>query len=338
MRNITKKQYKTGLIGYGYWGPILLRAFHNSGRFKVLKVCDHNKAKLSKVSNISQEIEICYDHNDIIKDDRIDVVIIATQARTHYNLVSEALIHNKNVFVEKPFVLNPDEAVSLMRLNREKNLMVMVDHTYLFAQHYKKVKEIVESRRLGKILHFHSTRSDFGLFQKDTNIVWHLLYHDAYLLLDLFKGNKIKSIKASGFSHIIDNIEDTAYASICYENGLSAEILVNMLFPIKERKIIVTGDKKILHWDDTIEDKLKIYSKNAFFNPKSQTIKYNDDIKFEILKVPQIEALKTEIDYFFHCLNENKTPVNNEESAYYVVALLNSVESAMTKKGVSLVT
>lgn len=332
------KQYNAGLIGYGYWGPVLLRNFLNSGSFKVLKVCDHNPDKLLKVSNISSEIEICNDHNDIIKDDRIDVVIIATQARTHYSLIRDALIHNKNVFVEKPFVLSSNEAVSLIHLNRKKNLTIMVDHTYLFTQQYKKVKEIVKSKRLGKILHFHSARSDFGLFQKDTNIFWHLLYHDAYILLDLFQGNKIKGVKASGFSHIIDNIEDTGYASLYYENGLSAEITVNMLSPIKERKIIVTGNKKILYWDDTAKDKLKIYSKNAIFEPKSQSVKYNDAIKIEIPKVAQTEALKTEIDYFFHCLEKGITPINDEESAYRVVLLLKSVESAMRKKRIDLKT
>jgi len=238
--------------------------------------------------------------------------------------------------VEKPFTLNSDEALDLINLNQKKRLTIMVDHTYLFTKQYEKVKKIVGNKSLGKILHFHSTRADFGRFQKDTNIIWHLLYHDAYILLDLFEKHKIKSIKASGFPHIINKIEDTVYSLIRYECGLTAEVLVNMLFPIKERKIIITGSKKILYWDDTIDDKVKIYNKSAAYNNKSEKIEYQIENNFEVVPVPQAEALKTEVDYFAHCLKEKMTPLNNENSAYRAVKLLEGIESAMHKDWVNL--
>lgn len=327
----TQKRFNAGLIGFGYWGPVLLRNFHNSGHFKVLKVCDHNPQKLNKVSDVSAGIEVTQEQNDILNDDSIDLVIVATQAKSHYGLIREALIHDKHVFVEKPFVLSLKEAQDLIGLNRKKRLKIMVDHTYLFSQHYKKFKETARSNKLGRLLHFHSTRSDFGLFQKDASIIWHLLYHDAYMLLDLFP-MKIKEIRSSGYSHIIDKIEDTAYVSIKYENGMSAEILVNMLFPVKERKIALAGDKKIIYWNDCEEDKLRIYNKCAAFDGNTRRVKYNSNIIMEKLKVSGSQPLENEIDYFAYCLQNDIAPLNNEHSACDVVALLDSIEKTLHNK------
>src|SRR3989339_89886 len=323
------KKNKVGLIGYGYWGPVLLRNFHNSNDFEVLKVCDHNPDKLAAISNISPNIKICNNHNDILKDSNIDTVVITTQASTHYDIVKESLEHNKNVFVEKPLTLSSENAIDIIKINHKEKLKIMVDHTYLFTQQYKKLKKIIENKELGNILHYHSTRADFGLFQKDANILWHLFYHDAYILLDLLGKEKIKTIKASGSSHILDKVADTAYASIKYESGLTVEVLVNMLFPEKERKVIVTGDKKILYWDDTMEDKLKIYNKSAFFDKESDTFKYGIKKESEKVPIPQIEALKTEIDYFADCIHENTVPMNDENSAYQVIQLIENTESAL---------
>ena len=207
----------------------------------------------------------------------------------------------------------------------------MVDHSYLFTPQYRILKKLIKNKYLGNILHFHSTRADFGLFQKDTNILWHLLYHDAYILLDLFGKQKITNIKTSGFSHIVDKVADTAYTSFQYDSGFSAEVLVNMLFPVKERKIVITGTKRILYWDDTAADKLKIYNKSAVFDTKSKTFKYKLEKDFETVAVPKAEAIKTEVEYFSNCLKNKITPANDENSAYSVVKLIEKLESSVHK-------
>lgn len=327
-----QNKYKVGLIGCGHWGQVLLRNFLNNKNFEVKMVCDHNLDKLGKLSAVTSRVKTCMDQDEVFEDEAIDVVAIATQANTHYKLVRQALLHNKHVFVEKPFTLSSAEARMLIKLNREKKLIIMVDHTYLFSCQYLKVKKLLRSQRIGRPLHFHSTRADFGLFQRDANVLWHLLYHDLYILLDLFSEYKMKAVRASGSSHLIRQIEDVAYAAIQYEKGLTAGILVNMLFPKKVRTVIVAGEKGLLLWDDISEDKLTIYKKRAAYNSAIGRIVYQTGEEIEKIKVAAGKAIKNELDYFAACLKTKTSPHNNEKAAGRVIGLLEKIDAAMRIK------
>lgn len=330
--------YTAAIIGYGYWGPILLRNFNANRNIKVKIVCDRNLDKLDNVVEISPNIRISTDSDDVFCDQSIDIVVIATQATCHYELTRKALLHNKHVFVEKPFTLNSRDAFELVRLNKEKKRLVMVDHTYLFTPQYKSIKNFIKNEKLGNLYHFHSTRADFGLFQKDTSILWHLLYHDIYMLQDLFGIVPIQMIIAAADSHIIDGIYDTLNISIRYESGLSVDIICNMLFPIKERKIVITGDRKILLWDDIIEEKIRIWKKQVGLDPTTGRLTYDVEDSYTRLEYENREALQNEVEYFVSCLHENEVPINNDESGSAVVQFLESVNAAIedNKKGVKI--
>ena len=327
--------FKAGLIGFGYWGSILLRNFNSNNDVEIKTICDRNTSKLKNASSFSPKSHVSQDVENIFNDAEIDFVIIATQASSHYNLVRRSLLSGKHVFVEKPFVLNLKQAEELNSLNKECGLLIMVDHTFLFSPEYKIVKDMLEKNELGKLLNIHSTRTDFGKFQNDVSILEHLMYHDAYILLDLFGEQDSLEIKASGSAHIVDSLEDTALVSIVYPAGFNAEIINNMLQPTKERKIILTGDKAILLWDDMALDgnKLKFYNKNVFYNKEEEKFEYKSNVPSTLLKVSKKQALENEITYFISCLKNNRKPMNNECSALKVMSFLEKIQNAMLRKG-----
>ena len=323
--------FKAGLIGYGYWGPVLLRNFSSHSNVEIKTICDRNTSKLKSALEISPTSQVCQSDEDIFSDPDIDFVIIATQGGTHYDLVKKGLLSGKHIFVEKPFALNMEQANDLVAINEKCNQMIMVDHTFLFAPEYQVLKKIIRDQSLGKLFHFYSIRADFGRFQNDLNIVGQLMYHDAYILLDLFGEQKPLKIKASGAAHIIHPLQDTALVSIVYPDGLNADIVNNMLFPIKERKIVLAGEKAILIWDDMGLDgeKMRLYNKTALNVNTSGKIEYTSDDSFKSFKVSKKQALENQVEYFIACLRDGNEPQNNEVAALQVMQLLENINNAM---------
>ena len=232
---------KAALIGYGYWGPVLLKNMNKNSKIKVVLVCDRNIEKIKKVKDNYKYIKTTNDSQVIIKNPEIDLVVIATQASTHYELTKKALLSNKHVFVEKPFTLDIEQAIELQKLAESRNLKIFVDHPHIFQNDHEKIKEILNKNELGMILNYHSTRADFGLFQKETNVIWHSLYHDIYIIRDLFPNEKIINIDAIASSHILKDVFDVASVSITFKSGITADFYINFLFPEKERKIVISG-------------------------------------------------------------------------------------------------
>jgi predicted dehydrogenase len=317
--------YKVGLIGCGYWGFNLLRNLISNSRIEVGKVCDTDPGKMDRISELIDYEKCCYDAELLFLDKSLDIIVISTPANTHFKLVRRALEEGKHVFVEKPFVTSSQEALELSQLARSKGLVVMVDHTYLFTEEYRQVKNTIHLHKLGRLFHYHSTRADFGTFPTDVNIFWHLFYHDAYILLDLFPGEKIRSIKAASSTHIVPGLADVGTVFIDFESGLSAEFVVNMLWPQKERKIIIAGSDSILLWDDCSEDKLCLYDKSAQYDIVTDTVKYQDFGDTKISGTHNIEALKNEIDYFADCIDKRALPLNDSRAAYEVIKLIENV-------------
>jgi predicted dehydrogenase len=328
-----KERYNLGLIGFGYWGPILLRNFSSHPQIKVKQVCDRNPHKLQNVSDICGDCEICHNASAVLENPEIDVVAIATQAATHFALAEQALRRDKHVFVEKPLTLDVEQARRLIQLAQERNLILMVDHPHLFQTDHHIVKQIIQGGEIGKVLHYHSTRADFGLFQTDTNVVWHTLYHDIYIILDLFPTYTPFRVNASGFSHIVPGVQDTAVVSIEFRENLSADFVANWLFPQKERKIVIAGDRRLIYWDYTAREKVRLFHKSARLKEQTQRVEYDLKDTVQVRDCEAIESLRVEVSHLVDCLNRGETPLNNGDSALQVMQLLQRIDEALQNTG-----
>ena len=290
-------RYCVGIVGYGYWGSILLRNFLQHEGFNVKWVCDRNEVRRESVKVQSSAIQITEKPSDLLLDESIDVIVIATQASTHYSLCREALLHGKHVFIEKPLALSFAEAEELCRMSEETGKSVFVDHTWLFSAGYRKLREVLQSGSMGKIFRINSRRCDFGLFQKDSNVLWHLMYHDVYLLNDLLQSTPLQ-VQAHGTSAVFPSIVDGASATLSYSGGIQANVLCDMYFPEKVREFIIQCERGILVWDEMQQNRLYVVNRYAAQELSSGRINYYGDGVKTNLPVDDKETLSLVLDEF----------------------------------------
>ncbi|MDM7996465.1 MAG: Gfo/Idh/MocA family oxidoreductase [Acidobacteriota bacterium] len=326
-----------GVIGYGYWGPNIVRNFQSLDLGCVKMVSDLNPKVLSRVTKSYPTIHTTTDYREIVRSPGIDAVAVITPVATHYPLVKEALENGKHVFVEKPFTDSVEHAEELVELAGKKNLKVMVDHTFLFTGAVKKTKELIDEGVLGDIYYFDSMRVNLGLFQTDVNVVWDLAPHDLSIMQHLIKA-KPKAVVATGECHV-NGKEDVAYITVYFENNVIAHFNVNWLSPVKVRMTLIGGEKKMLVWNDLVADeKIRIYDKGI-------TKKNGDGAHVHELlvsyrmgdvwapRIDQIEALKAETQYFVDCIEKNETPFNDGQAGLDVVRMLAAADQSLANKG-----
>ncbi|NQU31689.1 MAG: Gfo/Idh/MocA family oxidoreductase [Bacteroidetes bacterium] len=330
-----------GIIGFGYWGPNILRNFLGHPEVNVMQVCDLNNDRLLLVRNNYPGIKVTNNANDIFFDNNIDVVAIVTPVSSHYNLAKKALMNGKSVFVEKPFTSNSGEAVELIDIANKKNLMIMVDHTFLFTGAVKKIKEVVDGGGLGKLFYYDSVRINLGLFQHDVNVIWDLAVHDISIMDYLLDGQLPISINAVGVGHFNGKPEDVAYLTVKYKDNFIGHFHSNWLSPVKIRKTIIAGDEKMIVWNDLNSDeKVKIYDKGVHIQ--------NDENIYDLLVsyrsgdmhvpvIPNLEALKLEVDHFVECLNNGNEPVNSGMAGLRIVKILEAANKSLKKQGQEII-
>lgn len=332
--------FNAGIIGYGYWGPNIVRNFASHPEIRVRKICDiHEDRILEAGKNHRKDIEMVRDADSVIKDPSIDLIAIVTPVSTHYELAKKALLNGKHVFVEKPFTTSTAQAEDLCGIAERKKLLIMVDHTFLFTGAVKKIKELVDDGTLGDLYYYDSVRINLGLFQHDINVVWDLAPHDISIMNYINKSSKPIYVNTVGCEHFGKGVSNTeiAYITIRYENNFIAHFHVNWLSPVKIRSTLVAGSKKMLVWDDLSPDnKIKIYDKGVelFDNEKN----YKMRVKYRLGEsiIPTIEngeALKHETDYLVKCLKENIKPINGAEAAFNVVKILEASEASLKNGG-----
>ncbi len=324
-----------GVIGYGYWGPNIVRNFNNIEGGKVLSVCDLQQDALKKVRRVYPSIEVTSDCNDIISSKDIDAVAVITPVSTHYELAKKALLNGKHIFVEKPFTVTVAQATELIDLAEKKNLTIMVDHTFVFTGAVRKIKEIIKENILGNIYYYDSTRVNLGLFQHDVNVVWDLAPHD-FSIMDYLIDEKPEALTASGKSHI-NSHEDVAYITAYFQNNIIAHFNVNWLSPVKVRTTLIGGERKMLVWNDIdADEKIKLYDKGVEVNNREGV--YNLLVSYRsgdmwAPKVDQVEALKLEAEYFVDCITNDKTPVNDGQAGLRVVKMLEACNKSLRYHG-----
>lgn len=326
---------RIGVIGYGYWGPNIVRNFNSTDGAEVVAVCDRNVDALKKVKKLYPNMDVADDCFDITKSADIDAVAVVTPVSTHYEFAKKALENGKHVFVEKPFTATGPQGEELIESAREKNLKIMVDHTFLFTGAVRKMKEMINAGVLGDIYYYDSTRVNLGLFQHDVNVIWDLAPHDL-AIMDYLIDEKPAAISACGTSHV-NGLEDIAYVTVHFSASLIAHFNVNWLSPVKVRTTLIGGEKKMLVWNDVnADEKIKVYDKGI--EVKNRESIYNILVSYrtgDMLapKVDQREALALEAEEFVRCIENDKEPLNNGEAGLRVVKMLEACDRSLEKKG-----
>lgn len=317
---------RAAIIGYGYWGPNILRNFHNNPNIKISKACDISEKRLKIIKEKYPAIETTKKSEDIFSDKNIDLVAIITPVFTHYELTKKALLNQKHVFVEKPFTSTTDQAKELIEIAEKNNLTIMVDHTFLFTNSVRKIKEVIDQGTIGELFYYDSVRVNLGLFQHDINVIWDLAPHDLSIMNYLINDLKPLSVNAIGSEHFGRGLEDVAYLHVKFENNFIGNFHVNWLSPVKIRQTMVAGDKKMLLWDDlSNNEKIKIYDKGVDVKTREGVYNLLVDYRSGDMwspKVPNNEALKLEIEYLVECIENGNRPINDGIEGLKVVKIL----------------
>jgi len=322
-------RYKVGIIGFGYWGPKLLRNFMAHEGFDVRWVCDrHDDNRTQALSIMPSSVRGTADAEEVLSDPDVDVIVIASQAATHASLVHKAIENGKHVFVEKPFSLSSIEAEPLSRMAREKKRHIFVDHTLLFSPSYLKLREELRAETYGKIKRIYSRRCDFGRFQKDANIIWHLMYHDAYLLNDLLQTDPC-SIQCRGTSMVVPDVEDGACALLSYSDGLQATVICDMCFPEKTRDFVVLCEHGMLVWDEANKAPLRAGERYACLEKTGGQIRYTDMKPLQEIPVEQKETLANVVDAFYRFLGGGASVPCDAEGALKAMWLVEQINLRM---------
>ena len=243
---------RMGVIGYGYWGPNVVRNLHAVDATHVEAVCDMNTEALGRVRKAYPHVTTCSDPSEILTSPKIDAVAVVTPVWTHYELAKAALQNGKHVFVEKPFTSAAWQAEELVELAARKKLTIMVDHTFLFTGAVRKIRELIESKALGDLYYYDSVRVNLGLFQHDVSVIWDLAPHDLSIMDHLIEGSP-EGIVATGEKHL-NGVEDVAFITVYFPQNVIAHINVNWLSPVKIRTTLIGGQKRMLVWNDLEAD------------------------------------------------------------------------------------
>ncbi len=336
------KDIKVGVIGCGYWGPNLIRNFNDNYHTDVIYACDLDVGRIERIKLRYPSITVTTNYKELFRDKNLQVVAIATPVRTHHKLIKEALHAGKHVLVEKPLTSKTREAKELVELAYKKNLILFVDHTFIYTGAVRKIKEFMSSGGIGDIYYFDSVRVNLGLFQSDINVIWDLAPHDVSIM-DYLITEKPKSVVATGASHTQSGIEDIAYVSVNFKSNLIAHFHLNWMSPVKIRRVILGGNKKMIVFDDLDPaDKVKIYDKGITFAKTNKKVVYQNIIQYRVgdMYAPNIdnrEALKVMVDHLADCLLNKKIPITDGESGLRVVRILEASEKSMKKGGVKIV-
>ena len=326
---------RVGVIGYGYWGPNIVRNFHGVEGSRVQMVCDKSPDMLRRVAQNYPDIQTTTNADDVLTSPQIDAVAVITPVWTHFEIAKKALENGKHVFVEKPFTSDVAQAEELIELAEKKGLVIMVDHTFLFTGAVKKMRQLIDEQVLGKLYYYDSTRVNLGLFQHDVNVIWDLAPHDLSIMDHLIT-EKAEAVSATGQTHL-NGHEDIAFLTVYFPGKVIAHINVNWLSPVKVRTTLIGGEKKMLVWNDLeADEKIKIYDKGVDIKNREgvyqMLVSYRSGDMWAP-QVPQKEALKAELDYFVNCISNKETPINDGEAGCRVVKMLEAANKSISKRG-----
>jgi len=324
-----------GVVGYGYWGPNIIRNFQSVRYGSIRCICDSNARSLERAKAYHPEIRVTSDLDTLLSEPDIDAVAVITPVRTHYALAKRALLQGRHVFVEKPFTQSSAQAEELIDIAADRNLIIMVDHTFLFTPAVRKIKELMDDDVLGRLYYYDSMRVNLGLFHSDVNVIWDLAAHDLSIMQHLLPKNP-EAVVAAGQRHV-NGVEDVAYIMVYFPDNVIAHFNVNWLSPVKVRNTLIGGSKKMLVWNDLdADEKIKIYDKGIHTDDGEGLYEMLVSYRMGDVWVPrleQAEALKLETQYFIDCIEKAETPFNDGISGLRVVRMLEAANKSLKNRG-----
>jgi predicted dehydrogenase len=328
---------KIGVIGYGYWGPNLVRTFAEAQLGTIVAVSDLDPKKLATVNKRYPAVKTTSDFQDLLRNPEIDAIAIATPVSTHFEFAMAALKAGKHVWLEKPMTETSLQARKLVDEAAKRNLTLFVDHTFVYTGAVRKMGDVIKSGDLGRVYYYDSIRVNLGLFQRDVNVISDLAVHD-FSILDYLLGEHPTAISASGINHFPGTPENLAYITLFYDSGTIAHVNVSWLAPVKVRQILLGGSKKMITYDDLEpSEKVKIYDKGISFTEDPKQIQeMRVGYRTGDMWAPKLdgtEALRLAGDHFIDCIINQKTPQTDGSLGLRVVELIEAATSSMRGRG-----
>jgi predicted dehydrogenase len=326
-----------GIIGYGYWGPNLVRNFAETPGAAVAAVAELDPEKLAIVQRRYPAIKATTDFQDLLTDPSIDAIAVASPVSTHFELGMATLRAGKHLWLEKPMTETSLQARKLIDEAERRQRIVFVDHTFIYTGAVRKIGEIVKGGKLGRVYYYDSIRVNLGLFQRDVNVISDLAVHD-FSILDYLLGEHPVAVSASGTNHFPGTMENLAYITLFYNSGTIAHANVSWLAPVKVRQILVGGSKKMIIYNDLEpSEKIKVYDKGVTFTDDPRQIQemrvgYRTGDMFAP-KLSATEALLTASQHFVDCIEHSKVPETDGHLGLRVVELIEAATSSMRAKG-----
>jgi len=334
---------KVAVVGCGYWGSHLLRNFNNSDNWELIYLCDIDKDHLEKVAKQYPSKKTTDDYKEILNDNSIDAIVIATPSNTHFQIAKDSLLAGKHVWVEKPFTQNTKDAEELVHIAKDNVLIINVDHTYLYTTAVQKIREIIDSGELGNIIYIDAIRINLGLFRHDENVLWDLAPHDISMISYLHSAKAI-SISATGnayYQYSNKKLEESAYITIKYDDNSIAHINVNWLSPVKIRQVIIGGTKKMLVFDDmqTVE-KIKVYNSGVTLQTREEVydtlVQYRTGDMYSPI-VKNNEALAVECSHFYESIVLKVKSYTDGNAGLVNISLLQAAQLSMENGGKEII-
>jgi predicted dehydrogenase len=328
---------KIGVIGYGYWGPNLVRNFMETREATVAAVSDLDGERLGEVQRRYPGIKTTTDYRELLRDPDLDAIAVATPVGTHVDLGMAALQAGKHLWLEKPMTETSTQAQRLIDEAERRQLVLLVDHTFIYTGAVRKMAELMHAGELGRIYYYDSIRVNLGLFQRDVSVISDLAVHD-FSILDHLLGEPPIAVSASGTNHFPGTPENLAYVTLFYESGTIAHANVSWLAPVKVRQILIGGSQKMIAYDDLEpSEKVKIYDKGVSFTDNPQQI-HEMRVGYRTgdmwaPKLAMTEALRVEGEHFADCIQNKKTPQTDGHLGLRVVRLIEVANSSMRRMG-----
>ena len=332
-----KGPLRVGVVGCGYWGPNLVRNFRKISNCTVRAICDVNLERLAHLQSLYPDVETVTDFSRFLGESALDAVAIATPVNHHYSLAKASLLAGKHTFIEKPMASSSAECEELIEIAREKRLILMVGHTYLYSSPVKKIVDLVEAGDIGEIRYINCRRLNLGLFQKDINVAWDLAPHDISIILHVF-GECPVSVNCSGNAHVTSGIEDVTNMSLSFRKKRFATIQSSWLEPRKVREMTIVGTRRMIVYDDlqTLE-KIRVYDVRVERPPHYDSFAefqysyhYGDSY---IPHIHQEEPLRSLAQHFVNCIVTGAKPATSGEEGLELVKILEAASASLRANG-----